>query len=151
MGLLIDGRWHDQWYDTGDSGRFQRESAQRRNWVTADGSAGPSGSSGFKAEAGRYHLYVSLACPWAHRTLILRKLKGLESLINVSVVSWLMREQGWTFDREFGSSSDHLDNLGYMHQRYTADDSHYTGRVTVPVLWDKQRGGIVSNAPAEIL
>lgn len=94
MGLLIDGRWHDQWYDTGDSGRFQRESAQRRNWVTADGSAGPSGSSGFKAEAGRYHLYVSLACPWAHRTLILRKLKGLESLINVSVVSWLMREQG---------------------------------------------------------
>lgn len=151
MGLLIDGRWHDQWYDTGDSGRFQRESAQRRNWVTADGSAGPSGSSGFKAEAGRYHLYVSLACPWAHRTLILRKLKGLESLINVSVVSWLMREQGWTFDREIGSSSDHLDNLGYMHQRYTADDSHYTGRVTVPVLWDKQSGGIVSNESAEII
>ena len=99
MGLLIDGRWHDQWYNTGNSGRFQRESAQRRNWVTADGSAGPSGDGGFKAEAGRYHLYVSLACPWAHRTLILRKLKGLESLIDVSVVSWLMREQGWTFDR----------------------------------------------------
>lgn len=151
MGFLIDGRWHDQWYDTGDSGRFQRESAQRRNWVTADGSAGPSGSSGFKAEAGRYHLYVSLACPWAHRTLILRKLKGLESLIDVSVVSWLMREQGWTFDRSTGSSGDHLDNLSYMHQRYTANDQHYTGRVTVPALWDKQTGGIVSNESAEII
>ncbi|TRO40906.1 glutathione S-transferase family protein [Pseudomonas sp. ALS1131] len=151
MGLLIDGRWHDQWYDTGNSGRFQRESAQRRNWVTADGSAGPSGDDGFKAEAGRYHLYVSLACPWAHRTLILRKLKGLESLIDVSIVSWLMREQGWTFDRDTGSSGDHLDNLSYMHQRYTADDRHYTGRVTVPVLWDKQSGGIVSNESAEII
>ena len=151
MGLLIDGRWHDQWYDTGDSGRFQRESAQRRNWVTADGSAGPSGNSGFKAEAGRYHLYVSLACPWAHRTLILRKLKGLESLIDVSVVSWLMREQGWTFDRSTGSSGDRLGNLSYMHQRYTADDQHYTGRVTVPVLWDKQTDGIVSNESAEII
>lgn len=151
MGLLIDGRWHDQWYDTGDSGRFQRESAQRRNWVTADGSAGPSGHGGFKAEAGRYHLYVSLACPWAHRTLILRKLKGLESLIDVSVVSWLMREHGWTFDRSTGSSGDRLDNLSYMHQRYTADDHHYTGRVTVPALWDKQSGGIVSNESAEII
>ena len=119
--------------------------------MTADGSAGPSGSSGFKAEAGRYLLYVSLACPWAHRTLILRKLKGLESLIDVSVVSWLMREQGWTFDRSTGSSGDHLDNLSYMHQRYTADDQHYTGRVTVPVLWDKQTGGIVSNESAEII
>ncbi|VXC51235.1 glutathione S-transferase family protein [Pseudomonas sp. 8O] len=151
MGLLIDGRWHDQWYDTGDSGRFQRESAQRRNWVTADGSAGSNGDGGFKAEAGRYHLYVSLACPWAHRTLLLRQLKGLESLIDVSVVSWLMREQGWTFDRNFGSSGDHLDNLSFMHQRYTADDRHYTGRVTVPVLWDKQTGGIVSNESAEII
>ncbi|PZP77974.1 MAG: glutathione-dependent reductase, partial [Ectopseudomonas oleovorans] len=92
-----------------------------------------------------------LACPWAHRTLILRKLKGLESLIDVSVVSWLMREQGWTFDRITGSSGDHLDNLSYMHQRYTADDQHYTGRVTVPVLWDKQTGGIVSNESAEII
>lgn len=151
MGLLIDGRWHDQWYDTGDSGRFQRESAQRRSWVTADGSAGPSGEGGFKAEAGRYHLYVSLACPWAHRTLILRKLKGLESLIDVSVVSWLMREQGWTFDRNTGSTGDQLDNLSYLHQRYTADDRHYSGRVTVPALWDKQNGGIVSNESAEII
>ena len=151
MGLLIDGRWHDQWYDTGDSGRFQRESAQRRNWITADGSAGPSGDGGFKAEAGRYHLYVSLACPWAHRTLILRKLKGLEPLIEVSVVGWLMREHGWTFDRHFGSSGDRLDDLSYLHQRYTSDDPHYSGRVTVPTLWDRQSGGIVSNESAEII
>lgn len=151
MGLLIDGRWHDQWYDTGDSGRFQRENAQRRHWITADGSAGPSGDGGFKAEAGRYHLYVSLACPWAHRTLILRKLKGLEPLIEVSVVGWLMREHGWTFDRAFGSSGDRLDNLRYLHQRYTADDPHYSGRVTVPALWDRHTGGIVSNESAEII
>jgi glutathionyl-hydroquinone reductase len=151
MGLLIDGRWHDQWYDTGDSGRFQRENAQRRHWITADGSAGPSGDGGFKAEAGRYHLYVSLACPWAHRTLILRKLKGLEPLIEVSVVGWLMREHGWTFDRAFGSSGDRLDDLRYLHQRYTADDPHYSGRVTVPALWGRHTGGIVSNESAEII
>lgn len=151
MGLLIDGRWHDQWYDTAKNGRFQRENAQRRNWVTRDGKQGPSGDGGFKAEAGRYHLYVSLACPWAHRTLILRKLKGLESLIDVSVVSWLMREHGWTFDKRYGSSGDALSNFEFMHQRYTADDRHYTGRVTVPVLWDKQSNGIVSNESAEII
>lgn len=151
MGLLIDGRWHDQWYETGDNGRFRRENAQRRHWVTADGSAGPSGEGGFKAEAGRYHLYVSLACPWAHRTLILRKLKGLEPLIGVSVVSWLMREHGWTFDRQHGSSGDALDDLQFMHQRYTADDPAYSGRVTVPALWDTHTGGIVSNESAEII
>lgn len=151
MGLLIDGRWHDQWYETGDNGRFRRENAQRRHWVTADGSAGPSGEGGFKAEAGRYHLYVSLACPWAHRTLILRKLKGLEPLIGVSVVSWLMREHGWTFDRQHGSSGDALDDLQFIHQRYTADDPGYSGRVTVPALWDTRSGGIVSNESAEII
>ena len=98
MGLLIDGVWHDRWYDTGESGgRFVRSAAQCRNWVTADGSPGPSGEGGFKAEPGRYHLYVSLACPWAHRTLIFRKLKGLEGMIGVSVVHWLMAEHGWTF------------------------------------------------------
>ena len=150
MGLLIEGRWHDQWYESKD-GTFQREQAQRRNWVTSDGAAGPSGSGGFAAEAGRYHLYVSLACPWAHRTLILRKLKGLESLIDVSVVSWLMLENGWTFDRDFGSSGDALGQLRYMHQRYTADTADYTGRVTVPVLWDKQQQKIVSNESAEII
>ncbi|MCF5708034.1 glutathione S-transferase family protein [Pseudomonas syringae] len=151
MGLLVEGRWQDQWYESSKDGAFQRENAQRRSWVTADGRPGPSGEGGFAAEAGRYHLYVSLACPWAHRTLILRKLKGLESLIDVSVVSWLMLENGWTFDREKGSSGDALDNLTFLHQRYTADDPHYTGRVTVPVLWDKQQQRIVNNESAEII
>ena len=151
MGQLIDGRWQDQWYDTSKDGRFQRENAQRRNWVTADGQPGPSGEGGFRAEAGRYHLYVSLACPWAHRTLIYRQLKGLAGLIDVSVVSWLMRENGWTFDRSLGSSGDALDGLEFLHQRYTREDPHYTGRVTVPVLWDKQLKRIVSNESAEII
>ncbi len=151
MGLLVEGRWHDQWYESSKDGAFQRENAQRRSWVTADGTPGPSGEGGFAAQAGRYHLYVSLACPWAHRTLILRKLKGLESLIDVSVVSWLMLENGWTFDQQKGSSGDALDNLTFLHQRYTADDPHYTGRVTVPVLWDKQQQRIVSNESAEII
>jgi len=151
MGLLIKGHWHDQWYESSADGAFQREQAQRRNWVTADGQPGPSGEGGFKAEAGRYHLYVSLACPWAHRTLILRKLKGLESLIDVSVVSWLMLENGWTFDKALGSSGDTLDGFDFMHQRYTADTADYTGRVTVPVLWDKQLNRIVSNESAEII
>ncbi|WLH77307.1 MULTISPECIES: glutathione S-transferase family protein [unclassified Pseudomonas] len=151
MGLLIEGRWKDQWYESSADGAFQREQAQRRHWVTADGSPGPSGEGGFKAEAGRYHLYVSLACPWAHRTLIMRKLKGLESLIDVSVVSWLMLENGWTFDKAHGSSGDALDGFAFMHQRYTADTADYTGRVTVPVLWDKKLKRIVSNESAEII
>lgn len=151
MGLLIEGRWKDQWYESSADGAFQREQAQRRNWVTADGSPGPSGEGGFKAEAGRYHLYVSLACPWAHRTLILRKLKGLESLIDVSVVSWLMLENGWTFDKAHGSTGDALDDFAFMHQRYTADTADYSGRVTVPVLWDKKLKRIVSNESAEII
>ena len=151
MGLLIEGHWHDQWYESSADGAFQREQAQRRHWVTADGQPGPSGEGGFKAEAGRYHLYVSLACPWAHRTLILRKLKGLEGLIDVSVVSWLMLENGWTFDKTHGSSGDTLDGFDFMHQRYTADTANYTGRVTVPVLWDKHLKRIVSNESAEII
>lgn len=151
MGLLIDGRWHDQWYESSKDGAFQREQAQRRHWVTADGAPGPTGTGGFAAQAGRYHLYVSLACPWAHRTLITRQLKGLESLIDVSVVSWLMLENGWTFDKTFGSSGDHLDDLSFLHQRYTCDTPDYTGRVTVPLLWDKQRQQIVSNESADII
>ncbi len=151
MGLLIDGRWHDQWYESSKDGAFQRENAQRRSWITRDGAPGPSGDGGFKAEAGRYHLYVSLACPWAHRTLIVRQLKGLEALIDVSVVSWLMLENGWTFDKATGSSGDALDNLDFLHQRYTEDDPQYTGRVTVPLLWDKQLKRIVSNESAEII
>ena len=151
MGLLVEGRWHDQWYESSKDGAFQREQAQRRNWVTADGRPGPSGEGGFKAEAGRYHLYVSLACPWAHRTLIVRKLKGLESLIDVSVVSWLMRENGWTFDKQTGSTGDPLDGHTFMYQRYLADNADYTGRVTVPVLWDKKLQRIVSNESSEII
>jgi putative glutathione S-transferase len=151
MGLLVEGRWHDQWYESSKDGAFQREQAQRRNWLTADGKPGPTGVGGFAAEAGRYHLYVSLACPWAHRTLILRKLKGLESLIDVSVVSWLMLENGWTFDQILGSTGDKLDHFNFMHQRYTADTADYTGRVTVPVLWDKQQNRIVNNESAEII
>ena len=151
MGLLIDGRWNDQWYASTKDGAFQREQAQRRNWVTVDGAPGPTGSGGFMAEAGRYHLYVSLACPWAHRTLITRQLKDLESLIDVSVVSWLMLENGWTFDPAFGSTGDRLDGLDFLHQRYTRDAADYTGRVTVPVLWDKHLQRIVSNESADII
>lgn len=151
MGLLVEGRWQDQWYESSKDGAFQREQAQRRNWLTADGKPGPTGVGGFAAEPGRYHLYVSLACPWAHRTLILRKLKGLDSLIDVSVVSWLMLENGWTFDQNLGSSGDKLDHFNFMHQRYTADTADYTGRVTVPVLWDKQQKRIVNNESAEII
>ncbi|WP_404394126.1 glutathione S-transferase family protein [Stutzerimonas chloritidismutans] len=150
MGLLIDGQWHDRWYASRD-GKFEREQAKRRHWVTPDGAPGPDGQSGFKAEAGRYHLYVSLACPWAHRTLIYRKLKGLEPLIDVSVVSWLMAEHGWTFDKSTGSSGDALDDFDYLHQRYTRDDPKYSGRVTVPVLWDRERQCIVNNESAEII
>jgi putative glutathione S-transferase len=151
MGLLVEGRWQDQWYESSKDGAFQREQAQRRNWITADGQPGPSGEGGFKAEAGRYHLYVSLACPWAHRTLIYRKLKGLENLIDVSVVSWLMRENGWTFDTDKGSTGDPLDGHEYLYQRYLEDTADYTGRVTVPLLWDKKLQRIVSNESAEII
>ena len=152
MGLLIDGVWHDKWYDTKESGgRFQRQESAFRNWITADGGAGPSGASGFKAEAGRYHLYVSLACPWAHRTLILRKLKGLENLIPVSVVHWHMGAEGWSFADGPGVIPDSVNGADKLHQVYTAADPGYTGRVTVPVLWDKQRRTIVSNESAEIL
>lgn len=152
MGLLVDGQWHDQWYDTDSTGgKFKRSESQFRNWVTQDGSAGPTGDAGFKAEAGRYHLYVSLACPWAHRTLIFRKLKGLESMISVSVVNPLMAEHGWTFAADEGVVADPLFQADYMHQIYTSADPQYTGRVTIPVLWDKQQKTIVSNESAEII
>ncbi len=152
MGLLVDGQWQDKWYDTKvTKGRFERSASQFRHWVTADGSAGPSGESGFKAEPGRYHLYVSLACPWANRTLIFRKLKGLEQLISVSVVHWYMAEHGWTFEPGEGVVADPIHNARYYHEIYTAADKHYSGRVTVPVLWDKKRNTIVSNESAEII
>lgn len=152
MGLLQNGKWVDQWYDTKSSGgRFERKASQFRNWVSADGRAGPSGMAGFKAEAGRYHLYVSLACPWAHRTLIFRALKGLEDIISVSVVHWFMGDQGWTFKAGDGSTPDPVCHAQFLYQIYTAADPDYTGRVTVPVLWDKQTGTIVSNESSEII
>jgi putative glutathione S-transferase len=152
MGLLVDGEWHDQWYDTESTGgRFERDQAAFRNWVTADGSAGPQGRGGFKAEPDRYHLYVAYACPWAHRALIMRKLKGLEQMLPVSVVNPLMRENGWTFQPGYKVTPDPIHNAEFMHQVYTAAKRDYTGRVTVPVLWDKQENTIVSNESADIL
>ncbi|MEB3210764.1 MAG: glutathione S-transferase family protein [Leptolyngbyaceae bacterium] len=152
MGLLVDGVWKDQWYDTESTGgRFVRKESQFRNWVTADGSPGKTGEGGFKAEAGRYHLYVSYACPWAHRTLIFRSLKGLEEMIPLSVVHWFMGEHGWTFESGEGVIPDPIFNSKYLHQVYTHADPEYTGRVTVPVLWDKQTQTIVNNESAEII
>lgn len=152
MGLLIDGIWHDQWYDTRNTGgRFQRSNAGFRNWVTANGSAGPTGIGGYKAEAGRYHLYIARACPWAHRTMIFRTIKGLEGIIDYSVVNWLMLENGWTFDEGPGVTLDKVNGKRFLHEVYTTADPTYSGRVTVPVLWDKQTGTIVSNESSEII
>ena len=152
MGKLVDGVWHDVWYDTTETkGRFKRSQSQFRNWLTADGAAGPTGEGGFRAERDRYHLYVSLACPWAHRTLILRKLKGLEDMIPVTVVDPLMLENGWEFRDGDGANADPLYGADYLWQIYTRADPHYSGRVTVPVLWDRQRQTIVSNESAEII
>ena len=152
MGMLVEGQWQDVWYDTASSkGRFVRESAQFRSWVTADGSAGSTGNGGHAAESGRYHLYVSLACPWAHRTLIMRALKGLEPHIDISVVSPIMLDQGWTYNREEGSTGDTLADRQFHHEIYTAAQRDYTGRSTVPILWDKQLGTIVSNESADII
>lgn len=153
MGLLIDGKWHDDWYDTESTGgRFQRQQSTFRNWVTPDGSPGPSGEGGFPAESGRYHLYVSHACPWAHRTLIFRKLKGLSDHIGVSVVHPLMREDGWTFATDFpGATGDQLMGKRFLREIYTAADPKATTRVVVPTLWDRERETIVSNESSEII
>ena len=153
MGLLIDGVWHDQWYDTKSTGgAFQRKEAKFRNWVTADGSAGPSGIAGFKAESGRYHLYVSYACPWAHRALIFRVLKGLKDHISVSAVHPDMLSDGWTFQTdEYGATGDDLFGSEFARDIYTRADAKFTGRVTVPILWDKVQGTIVSNESSEII
>ena len=152
MGLLVDGVWHDEWYDTKSTGgRFMRQDSAFRNWVTPDGSPGPTGQGGFKAERGRYHLYVSLACPWAHRTLIVRKLKRLEDAIGLSVVNWLMREKGWTFAAGPGVVPDPILGAQYLYEVYAAARPDYTGRVTVPILWDKETRTIVNNESAEII
>jgi len=152
MGLLVDGQWHDVWYDTKASqGRFVRSESQFRNWVTTDGAAGPTGTSGFRAEPGRYHLYVAFACPWAHRTLVLRKLKGLEAAIGISAVSSFMGAEGWTFAPSPATIADDINGVQRVYELYTLADPHYSGRATVPVLWDKQQRTIVSNESAEIV
>jgi len=152
MGLLVDGVWKDQWYDTEKSGgRFERSASQFRDWVTRDGKPAEDRERGFKAEPGRYHLYVSLACPWAHRTLIYRKLKKLEHVISVDVVHHYMGKDGWTFLKEDGATGDSLYDSDFLHQIYTRADPNYSGRVTVPVLWDKETETIVSNESAEII
>ncbi len=152
MGLLVNGIWEDRGYDTKLSkGRFVRSQSQFRNWITADGSAGPSGGGGFQAEPDRYHLYVSLACPWANRTLIFRVIKGLEKHVTVSVVHWLMGDQGWTFESGEGVIADNVNHARYLREIYTKANPDYSGRATVPVLWDKKTETIVSNESSEII
>lgn len=146
MGRLVEGQWRDEWYDTGKhGGRFVREDAGFRDWIRADG------STPFRPERGRYHLYVSLACPWAHRALIVRKLKQLEDVIDVSVVHWFMRENGWTFRKADGATGDLLHGKDFLHEIYTLAKPDYTGRVTVPVLWDRQKNMIVNNESSDII
>ena len=153
MGQLVDGIWQTAQMVTSEAdGAFRRKDSTFRNWITADGAPGPSGEGGFRAEAGRYHLYVSYACPWAHRTLIFRKLKGLENLIDVSVVHPDMLDDGWTFATDFdGATGDGLFDLPFARDIYVKSDPQVTGRVTVPILWDKQRETIVSNESSEII
>ncbi len=152
MGLLVDGKWSNRWYDTGRSGgKFVRDESQWRDWITTDGAPAAGRSRGFKAEPGRYHLYVSYACPWAHRTLVFRVLKKLEGIISLSVVHHYMGKDGWTFRQEDGATGDTLYGLDFLHQIYTRADPAYSGRVTVPVLWDKKGGTIVNNESSEII
>ncbi len=152
MGLLVEGEWADRWYDTDSTGgRFERQEQAFRHWITPDGSAGPSGEGGFPAEAGRYHLYVSYACPWAHRTLIMRALKALTDHIGVSVVNWYMGPEGWTFEPGDGVVADPLFGVKRLYELYLKADPAFTGRVTVPVLWDKARGTIVNNESADVI
>uniref|UniRef100_UPI0034E3EA24 glutathione S-transferase family protein n=1 Tax=Yoonia sp. R2331 TaxID=3237238 RepID=UPI0034E3EA24 len=153
MGQLVDGVWHDVWYDTKSTGgAFKRTQAKFRNWITADGSAGPSGEGGFAAASGRYHLYVSYACPWAHRTLVFRQLKGLTDHISISVVHPDMLTDGWTFETDDkGATGDDLYGLPFARDIYLKAQPDMSGRVTVPILWDKERETIVSNESSEII
>lgn len=145
MGLLQQGKWVDKWYDTKNSdGEFRRQESRFRSWLTTNGESGPNGELGFKAEKGRYHLFVSLACPWAHRTLIFRELKGLQDYIDVTVVNPIMLENGWEL-------IDPLYGFDYAYQLYLKADPSYEGRVTVPILWDKHTETIVSNESSEII
>jgi len=152
MGLLVNGICYDRWYDTKSSaGQYIREDAQFRNWITENGRPGPTGTGGFKAERDRYHLYVSLACPWAHRTLIFRALKDLEEIIGITVVHPHMLENGWEFEATADPTNDVVNGFHYLYQIYTAVDPEYSGRVTVPVLWHKKTKTIVSNESSEII
>lgn len=152
MGVMVDGQWHDQWFDTKSTGgRFIRADAQFRNWITADGSAGISGEGGFKAEPDRYHLYIGNACPWAHRAAIFRQLKGLEQWIGLSVVHWYMADNGWTFEPGDGVIADPINGAKFTHEIYRAAAPDYSGRVTIPILWDKHQRTIVSNESSEII
>jgi putative glutathione S-transferase len=152
--MLVDGKWSAAWQPvqgTDAKGGFVRQTSSFRHWVTPDGAAGPTGAGGFAAEAGRYHLYVALICPWACRTLMARKIKMLDDAISISVVAPVLTDEGWRFGGFPGATEDHLHGATYMHQVYTRADPHYTGRATVPVLWDKKRDTIVNNESADIL
>jgi glutathionyl-hydroquinone reductase len=152
MGFLIDGAWHDQWRNTeAKDGSFVRPDAKIRNWVTTTGEPGPSGDAGFKAEAGRYHLYIATSCPWAHRTMIFRHVKGLEDMISVSVVNAISGANGWTFEEGHGVVPDPEFAAAYLYEIYQRSDSTYTGQVTVPTLWDKVQKKLVSNESSEII
>jgi len=152
--MLVNGKWTADWHPIqakDEQGRFLRQTSRFRNWITGAGVPGPTGEGGFKAEPGRYHLYAALICPWASRTLIVRKLKKLENMMSVSVVEPVLTEQGWKFGNFPGASDDDVNGATYLHQIYTLADSTYTGRATVPVLWDKNTGTIVNNESADIV
>jgi putative glutathione S-transferase len=152
MGLLVEGNWTTTGYDTGKSGgRFEREPTRFRHWITADGEPGPTGEGGFKAETGRYHLYIARACPWAHRTAIFRTIKGLQDMIGLSVTHWLMGDEGWTFEAGDGVIPDPVNGVQRVYDLYKLADPAVSGRASVPVLWDKQRRTIVSNESADII
>ena len=152
MGVLVEGVWHERGYDQEkNAGAFKRDASKFRNFVTADGAPGPTGEGGFKAERGRYHLYASYFCPWATRCLIVRKLKGLEDVIGLSISDWLMREGGISFRERDGVIPDPIHGAAFLHEVYTAAKPDYSGRVTVPVLWDRERRTIVSNESADII
>ena len=151
MGLLINGVWQEQEPAATKDGHFERRDSAFHNWITPDGRPGPTGQDGFRATAGRYHLYVSLACPWAHRTLIMRTLKGLQDIIPISVTHWLMGQHGWTFAAGEGVIPDPLYHSRYLHELYTRADDEYSGRATVPVLWDQHTQTIVNNESADII
>nr|WP_294528196.1 glutathione S-transferase family protein [uncultured Rhodopila sp.] len=151
MGLLINGEWQEQEPEPSKDGHFERKDSAFRDWVTPDGRPGPTGQDGFRAVPGRYHLYVSLACPWAHRTLIMRALKGLEEIIPISVTHWLMAEQGWTFKSGEGVIPDTVCSSRYLHELYSRADEQYSGRATVPILWDKHTQAIVNNESGDII